>query len=86
MSKVLEEFRELLGILNTLSGCKLDMNSERIKPIVKELQALNIIKNKRVNVNQFLIRGADYNCCCRQGYELTTDEIYLLREILIDNE
>lgn len=44
MTKGLEAFRDILGILSAVSGCEVDMNSERIQTITKELKALEIIK------------------------------------------
>lgn len=53
MSKGLEAFRDILGILSAVSGCEVDMNSERIQTITKELKALEIIEKKNVNVYDF---------------------------------
>ena len=43
MSKELEAFRDILGILSAFSGCEVDMNSERIKLVNQALQRLEQI-------------------------------------------
>lgn len=49
--------------------------------IEKELEALEIIKNKKVNVPLLIQEGSVYNCYV--GYEvLTQDELDLLKEVL----
>lgn len=49
--------------------------------IEKELKALEIIKNKKVNVPLLIQEGSVYNCYV--GYEvLTQDELDLLKEVL----
>ena len=41
MSKELEAFRDILGILAAVSGCEVDMNSERVKLVNQALQRLD---------------------------------------------
>ena len=49
--------------------------------IEKELKALEIIKNKKVNVPVFIQEGSVYNCYV--GYEVPTQEEFdLLKEVL----
>lgn len=91
MTKGLEELKDMLGVLNALSGCKLNMCSERIKPIVKELKAFEIIKKKKVDVVGIVIYE-DYEQYCRaekdsklrKDWLLTQDEYNLLKEVLKD--
>lgn len=45
MSKELEAFRDILGILSVVSGCEVDMNSERVKIVEQALQRLEAIDN-----------------------------------------
>ena len=45
MSKELEAFRDILGILSAVSGCEVDMDSERIKLVKQALQRLESIDN-----------------------------------------
>lgn len=45
MSKELEAFRDILGILSAVSGCEVDMDSERIKLVNQALQRLEAIDN-----------------------------------------
>ena len=53
----------------------------QLDQIEKELKALEIIKNKKVNVPLLIQEGSVYNCYV--GYEvLTQDELDLLKEVL----
>lgn len=61
----LEAFRDILGILNAVSGCEVDMNCERIQTVTKELQELKqenkILKNFTLYcINEIHKWGCDY--------------------------
>ena len=45
MNKSLEAFRDILGILSAVSGCEVDMDSEIIQTVKKELERLELIDN-----------------------------------------
>ena len=86
MSKELEAFRDILGILCAVSGCEIDMNSERIKIVKqallkaqKEHRALEILHNKiNIELNYFdkSLYVGDY------ASELSEEEFNLLKEVL----
>lgn len=46
-SEALEAFRDILGILSAVSGCEVDMDSERIKIVNQALQRLEAIDNAK---------------------------------------
>lgn len=61
-------------------------NQQACDVIEKELKALEIIKNKEINIT--LLKESeeieDYNCCCLlTSVELTQEEYDLLKEVLL---
>ena len=47
MDKEFEAFRDILGILSAVSGCEVDMDSERIKTVQQALTELKAIKEAK---------------------------------------
>ena len=84
MSKGLEAFGKITGTQNLT----MYEQNECLKTIEKELKALEIIKNKRVNVNLLLAKiespsPAFYNMVVGLKYKLTQEEYDLLKEVLL---
>jgi len=86
MSKELEAFRDILGILCAVSGCEVDMDSERIKIVKQALikaekvhKALEILTNHiDIELNYFdnSLHVADYNL------HISKEEFDTLKEVL----
>lgn len=66
-------------------GRKMKLDAHELKLIVeKELKALEIIKNKELNI--FFVKRyklEDFNYMCRYEQQLTQKEYDLLREVLL---
>ena len=87
----LEAFKDVLYILSAVSNNEIDTNCETIKTIEKSLKALEIIKEKRIDIESFytsFIEGDyDYGFYERRygtygKYCLTEEEFDLLKEVL----
>lgn len=89
MSKGLEALKELK--VSLISEGAFDyVNEERIITIEKELKALEIIKNKQVNIFRFIslciiqkMPVSIYNAVYSDEYTLTQEEYELLKEVLL---
>lgn len=90
-----EAFKDVLYILSAVSNYEIDTNCETIKTIEKSLKALEIIKEKRVDLpylrcciedNQSFERYNEYINSKTMDYdheeELTEEEFNLLKEVL----
>lgn len=62
----------------------LDTIEQTLLKSQEQEKVLDIIKKKRVNVNQLLLcwKAEMYNSRCRKGYELSKEEFELLKEVL----
>ena len=86
MSKGLEALKELkVWATNGYFACKPSECDELAEPIEKELKALEIIKNKGVDILalQYYENSSQYNFSLRGKFsQLTEDEFDLLKEVL----
>ena len=89
MSKGLEAWKELLKICDDF-GCVDIYKQQPNKSIIeKELKALEIIKNKEINVHALLLhlRRFDdpngYNVLVGTNYQITQEEYDLLKEVVL---
>lgn len=80
MSKGLEAFRDILGIFCAVSGYEVDMNSERIQTVKKELERLEAIDN--ANPSKAL------ECLNKivESFNETTTGMYGLGEVVVAND
>lgn len=68
--------------------CDLDWNN-RVEIIEKELQALDIIKEKEINIHALLLHlkrfdsPSGYNALIGAKYQITQEEYDLLKEMLL---
>lgn len=89
----LEAFKDVLYILSAVSNNEIDTNCETIKTIEKSLKALDIIKEKNVNVGLVKVLGSVeqynqtyvYDNMLNVKWCLTEEEFDLLKEVL-ENE
>ena len=83
--KGLEALQDLYARLSVKSDIsELDIPLEDYYTIEKELKALEIIKNKELNI-YFVKRMSleDFNFCCQYQQQLTQEEYDLLKEVLL---
>lgn len=86
MSKSLLAFEEIYTQIYVSSE-----NTKRIELIENELKALEIIKNKEINIHALLIHlkrfdsPEGYNVLVGEKYKLTQEEYELLKEVLLWN-
>lgn len=84
MSKSLLAFEEIYTQIYVSSE-----NTKRIELIENELKALEIIKNKEINIHALLIHlkrfdsPEGYNVLVGEKYKLTQEEYELLKEVLL---
>lgn len=90
MTKGLEALKELnLYIPYYVSDLYQNTIDENYYIIEKELKALEIIKNKEINIHALLLHlkrfdsPAGYNALVGEKYKLTQEEYDLLKEVLL---
>ena len=86
MSKGLEALKDIKQLATTIEfDYKKDkvFVKEELDIIEKELKALEIIKNKKVDVSFLELGLEQYNTNLRKKHQLTQEEYDLLKEVLL---